>query len=198
MKVRDDPACSRDTAAIRSHVLLRNGRDFKLMNSHALVIHKHPCDVTVEEPFMAGRTHVPFRVGMQVVVPVFGSPSQHALLGAALSEEGKNELENTTCRKRSVREIAMATRRHRFSLEYVIEHPRRYRRGSIVGIRWSWRRHVHDLGLTGVDQSSQVLSRGNGHVVAEPSMARPLDVAVRMPFCGLHGSNPVINRPGRR
>jgi hypothetical protein len=50
------------------------------------------------------------RIGMQVVVTVFGGPPKQALLGARLSQESEHELEHATGRIRAMGEVPMVSR----------------------------------------------------------------------------------------
>ena len=68
---------------------------------------ENPADMAVDEALMARRMHVVFGVRMQMVVPMFGGPPQHALLGGALREKREDELKHPAGRIGAVREIAM-------------------------------------------------------------------------------------------
>ena len=57
--------------------------------------HEDPADMTVEKALVARRVDVALGVGMQVMVPVFSSPPQHAFLRAALRQKCKNELKDS-------------------------------------------------------------------------------------------------------
>ena len=52
-----------------------------------------PAHMRKEEAGVPGRMHVVLGIREQVVVPVLGSPPQHALLGGTLSKTCENELE---------------------------------------------------------------------------------------------------------
>src|SRR6266700_133508 len=64
-----------------------------------------PADMTVDEAPLPGRMHVSLGIRMQMVMPMFGSPPQNALLSAALGEEGKDELKQPARRVGPVREV---------------------------------------------------------------------------------------------
>jgi hypothetical protein len=53
------------------------------------------------------RVHIMLCIREKVMVPVLGSPPQHALLGRALGKTGKNQLKPTACGVGTVREVAV-------------------------------------------------------------------------------------------
>ena len=71
---------------------------------------KNPPKMTVYKALMTRRMHVLLRIRMQMMVPVFRGPPQNTLLGAALSEERKDELKEPARRIGPVREIPMISR----------------------------------------------------------------------------------------
>jgi hypothetical protein len=63
------------------------------------------------KPKYSGTDEVVLGIREQMVVPMFGCPPQHTLLGAALGKAGENELEHAARCIGAVREIAMIASR---------------------------------------------------------------------------------------
>jgi len=68
---------------------------------------ENPPDVTVDEAFVTGRMDVLFSIGMQMVMPVFGSPPEDALLRTGLREKCQDELKKSTGGVGPMREVSM-------------------------------------------------------------------------------------------
>ena len=68
---------------------------------------KNPSQMAVQETLVAGRMHVAFGVGMQMMVAMLRRPPQDALLRRALRQHREHELNRAAGRIRAMREVAV-------------------------------------------------------------------------------------------
>src|SRR3954453_13213274 len=71
---------------------------------------ENPAQVGVEEALVAGRVDIVLGVGVPVMVAVLGGPPQDALLGRALSQQGKDELKHSAGAVSAMGEVAVVAR----------------------------------------------------------------------------------------
>src|SRR5215469_8216172 len=74
-----------------------------------MLTREDPPEMAVEKTVAPWRMHIELGVGVQMVMAVFSRPPQHALLGRALGQHGKRELECTASRVGAMRKISMVS-----------------------------------------------------------------------------------------